>query len=72
MLQALALGHVESLAAARHIIRNSSQIRRFEPQDPEAWTHAFTRFESLLNDVAHPAQRDQSASLKPSPKDGDK
>lgn len=48
MLQAIALGHVPSLAAAREIIRHSSEIRRFEPADTDIWQQAFTRFEKLL------------------------
>lgn len=48
MLQALALGHVPSLSAAREILRNSSPIRRFEPADTETWNRAFTRFESQI------------------------
>ena len=55
ILQAIALGHVASLAAGREIIHNSSQIRRFEPQDAVVWAQAFTRFESLLATAA-PAQ----------------
>ncbi|HVK57420.1 MAG TPA: FGGY-family carbohydrate kinase, partial [Candidatus Kapabacteria bacterium] len=52
ILQAIALGHVASLAAGREIIHNSSQIRRFEPQDAVVWAQAFTRFESLLATAA--------------------
>ena len=48
MLQAIALGHVRSLSAAREIIRHSSEIRRFDPQETEIWDRAFTRFETLL------------------------
>ncbi|MGZ8921031.1 MAG: rhamnulokinase, partial [Limisphaerales bacterium] len=48
MLQAIALGHVDSLAAAREIIRNSSSLRRFEPCDTEIWDRAFNQFEKLF------------------------
>jgi rhamnulokinase len=47
MLQAIALGHVESLAAAREIIRRSSHIRLFRPQEIDVWNRAASRFESL-------------------------
>jgi rhamnulokinase len=63
MLQAIALGHVDSLAAAREIIRNSSQLRRFEPRDREVWDRAFTRFESLLVPAASPQQKQDAAQL---------
>ena len=61
MLQALALGHVNSLSAAREIIRNSSPLRRFEPLDTETWNRASTRFETLM--TPHVAQISLSASL---------
>ncbi len=48
VLQAITLGHLPSLAAARALIRNSSTIRRFEPQDPEVWDSAFSRFEKFF------------------------
>jgi len=37
-----------SMAAARELIRNSTEVRRFEPRDAEVWERAFTRFETLL------------------------
>ena len=54
MLQAIALGHIDSLSAAREVIRNSNEVRRFEPQDRDTWDRAFSRFESLLAPMKMP------------------
>jgi rhamnulokinase len=48
ILQALALGHIKSLAEGREIIRGSSVLREFRPQNIETWDRAFKRFETLL------------------------
>ena len=48
LVQAIALGHVESHAAAREIVRNSFELKTFTPQDPEEWDAAAARFEKLL------------------------
>ncbi|HEX7858882.1 MAG TPA: rhamnulokinase family protein [Verrucomicrobiae bacterium] len=48
LLQAIALGHVESLGAAREIIRRTSAVRKFEPRETEVWERTFGRFEELL------------------------
>lgn len=48
VLQAIALGHLPSLGAAREVIRDSNTVRRFEPKDSEAWDAAFTRFEKFF------------------------
>jgi rhamnulokinase len=48
LVQAIALGHVESHAAAREIVRNSFELKTFAPQDAEQWDAAAARFEKLL------------------------
>jgi rhamnulokinase len=47
MIQAIALGHVPSLAAARQIIADSIEITRYEPQAAAAWGRALDRFRNL-------------------------
>ncbi len=47
LIQALALGHIADLPAAREIVRTSTALRRFEPRDPGLWRDAFARFERL-------------------------
>ena len=49
MLQAIALGHVPSLSAAREIIRQSNSLRPFKPRDTEVWDRASKRFETLCS-----------------------
>ncbi|MEI6561974.1 MAG: rhamnulokinase family protein [Verrucomicrobiota bacterium] len=51
LVQALALGHVDSLATLRKIVLESSQITPYQPTDSAQWDKAFARFSQL-----HPAQ----------------
>jgi rhamnulokinase len=44
LLQAVALGDLDSLAAVRHVVRDSFALRTFEPIAPEAWGVAYQRF----------------------------
>ena len=48
LVQAIALGHVPSHAAARAIVRNSFELKTFTPQEAEQWDAAAKRFEKLL------------------------
>jgi rhamnulokinase len=48
MMQAVASGHVGSIAQARQIIRESFPIEEYEPQNTAAWAEAFERFEKLV------------------------
>ncbi len=47
LLQAIALGHLTSLAALRQVVRNSSALQTFEPVAHEAWRVAYQRFIKL-------------------------
>lgn len=47
LIQAVALGHVESLAALRQIVRDSFILQTFEPNAPEGWQAAYQRFIGL-------------------------
>ncbi len=47
LIQAIALGHVESLAALRQIVRDSFALQTFEPKAPEGWQAAYQRFIGL-------------------------
>lgn len=44
MLQALALGHTESIAQMRQIIHKSIPLKIFPPRDKELWMHAYQHF----------------------------
>ncbi len=48
LIQAIALGHLESHEAAREVVRNSFELKTFTPQDPAKWDAAAARFEKLL------------------------
>ncbi len=51
LVQAIALGHVPSLAAARAVVRDSMESGRVEPGDKAAWEEAYARFRSLLGEL---------------------
>ena len=47
MLQAIAMGAVDSIEAARQIVAESFEVNSYEPQSPAQWDEAFVRFERL-------------------------
>jgi sugar (pentulose or hexulose) kinase len=49
LIQAIALGHLPSHAAAREVVRNSFELKTFTPQDSAQWDAAAARFEKLLS-----------------------
>lgn len=48
LVQAIAMGHVASLDAAREIVRESFPVTGFEPHNISTWESAFTRFEEIV------------------------
>ncbi|HOX03741.1 MAG TPA: rhamnulokinase family protein [Candidatus Paceibacterota bacterium] len=51
LIQAIALGHLPSLAAAREVVRQSLTGRTYLPEEAEAWEAAYRRFERLVAPV---------------------
>jgi rhamnulokinase len=49
LVQAIALDHLPSLAAAREVVRNSFELKTVAPQDAAQWDAAAARFEKLLS-----------------------
>ena len=49
LVQAIALGHLPSLAAAREVVRNSFELKTVPPRDAAQWDAAAARFEKLLS-----------------------
>src|SRR5271170_397662 len=49
LIQAIALGHLPSLAAAREVVRNSFELKTFTPEHSAQWDAAAARFEKLLS-----------------------
>lgn len=47
LVQAITLGHLPSLEAAREVVRASSEITRVEPRDRVEWERAYGRFLGL-------------------------
>jgi rhamnulokinase len=47
LVQALALGHIPSLAKGRAVVRRSFQVTTFEPGDTAAWDKAYQRYSEL-------------------------
>jgi rhamnulokinase len=48
LVQAIALGHLPSLATARAVVRNSFEVTTVKPQAAGEWDKAFERFQTLL------------------------
>jgi hypothetical protein len=47
LIQAIALGHLPSHAAAREVVRNSFALKTITPQSAAEWDAAAMRFEKL-------------------------
>ena len=47
--QAIAQGHLKDHAAARHVIRDSTDLKTFQPQDKETWQAAYERYSALAD-----------------------
>ena len=47
LIQALALGHLPDLAALREVVRTSFPIRKYQPEQRDAWLQAADRFAKL-------------------------
>ena len=47
LVQAIALGHLPSVAAARQVVRDSTSISLEQPKDAAVWNAAYERFEKL-------------------------
>ena len=48
LMQALALGHISSLAEGREVVRNSFQVRTYQPGRAGPWDEAYGRYVELL------------------------
>ncbi|MCX6903018.1 MAG: rhamnulokinase [Verrucomicrobia bacterium] len=48
VVQAIALGHLKSLAQAREVVRRSSDLATFKPKETKKWQEAGQRFSKLV------------------------
>jgi rhamnulokinase len=49
LVQAMALGHLHSLADIRKVVRNSVETETYLPQDTDEWDKAYERLQSIVN-----------------------
>jgi len=49
LVQAMATGDIASLTDARAVVRNSFQVKRYEPQQTRRWDEAYGRFRGILD-----------------------
>jgi rhamnulokinase len=47
LIQAIALGHLPSHEALRHVVRNSFEVETYKPADAELWQQAYERFQGF-------------------------
>ncbi|QOV89960.1 rhamnulokinase [Humisphaera borealis] len=47
LVQAMATGDIKSLAEAREVVRNSFDVKVFEPTDTKPWEEAYARYRAL-------------------------
>ena len=52
MIQSLACGEVSSVAQIRSVIRDSTELERYQPQHGPEWDEARIRFETLFDPIA--------------------
>jgi rhamnulokinase len=48
LVQAMATEDVKSLADARAIVRDSFEVKRYEPRETATWDAAYARFRALV------------------------
>jgi len=48
LMQALALGEIGSLDEGRELVRNSCEVKTYEPGPPDPWGEAYERYTALL------------------------
>ncbi|MGH7595595.1 MAG: rhamnulokinase [bacterium] len=51
LIQAIALGHLPSLAALRQVVRNSFPTSRYEPQNSELWEEVYKKFREMQSNL---------------------
>ena len=50
MVQAMSAGEIKDISEARHIIRNSFEIKMYEPEAAEMWDEGYEKFKKLLGE----------------------
>ncbi|MDF1515911.1 MAG: rhamnulokinase, partial [Anaerolineae bacterium] len=47
LVQAVALGHIGSIAEGRQVVKQSFDLKSFQPKDSAAWDAHYTRYLKL-------------------------
>lgn len=47
-VQAIAAGEIKDVSEARHVVRNSFEIKLYEPKDSEMWDEGYSRFLKII------------------------
>jgi rhamnulokinase len=47
LVQAMAVGDIKSLAEAREVVRNSFEVKRYEPRETKVWDEAYGRYRDV-------------------------
>jgi rhamnulokinase len=48
LVQAMAVGEISSLAKLRQIVRDSFELKRYDPKNPAPWDSAYAKFRELV------------------------
>ena len=49
LVQAIAVGAIKSLDEAREVVRNSFDVKTYEPRETKKWDEAYERFRGIVN-----------------------
>ncbi|MDA3823404.1 MAG: rhamnulokinase [Bacteroidales bacterium] len=51
LIQAIGLGYLQNLDHARRVVKNSFELKTYEPEDQELWKLAFERFQTIAKQI---------------------
>jgi hypothetical protein len=49
LVQAMGSGELQGLESARDVVKNSFEVRRYEPQGSREWESAYAKFRELTS-----------------------
>jgi rhamnulokinase len=51
IVQLMATGQIRSIAEGRELVRRSFPMEQYEPQEPDAWAEAYSRFLNIVQET---------------------
>ena len=48
LAQLIALGEIEDVKAARKVVRNSFELKEYEPEDETVWDQAYSKYRAAI------------------------